>query len=550
MKQTHFLQHAGCTRCGKQNPSGVFPDGCSSCPKIETGIESFALAGKKILLALLLVPAFIFVSGQNSFREKNLIYHDEKIDLIESYLNLCLLVDSTIDKAAYYKEVNIMCREVEKTIEGYKTPHELVEKLNNYLFVTKGFKYDPYANKYLFGTKAEKAEVIKLEINERDFILLPSVLKRREGICSSLSMLFLVIAYQLQLPIYAVIVPRHEFVRYDDGTTSFNIETTDDGKEYSDDYYRINIVGKNKGSIYLKNLDNAQAIGIFSSDIGNVLMEEKRYSQAVKFFSLSIEINPALALAYESRGNAKSDLYDYCGAIEDYNKAIDINPMYAEAYDNRGLAKINLHDYAGAIEDCNKAIDINPSYARAYSNRGNAKYVLHDYAGAIEDCNKAIEISPKDAEVYYNRGNTKRYLHDYNGAIEDYNTAIEIKPEDAEANYIRGVVKAYLHDYAGAIEDYSKAIEINPGYIDAYYNRGNAKYSLQNYNDAIKDWDKAIEINPKYSKAYNNRGLVKFKLGDYAGAIVDYDKALEIDPDYSRASQNKAEAVAKQKEEK
>ena len=83
-------------------------------------------------------------------------------------------------------------------------------------------------------------------------------------------------------------------------------------------------------------------------------------------------------LAYNNRGNAKSDLQDYQGAIADYTKAIEINPQLAPAYYNRGLAKYDLKDYQGAIADYSKAIEINPQYADAYYNRGLAKELVRD----------------------------------------------------------------------------------------------------------------------------------------------------------------------------
>jgi regulator of sirC expression with transglutaminase-like and TPR domain len=200
---------------------------------------------KKLLLSIIILFTVTVTYSQNIDREKILIYNNEgKIDFIESYLNLCLLIDSTIDKKQYYKEINLMCNEVQKEISGYQSPQELIEKINNYLFHKKGFKYNSTANKFFSGTKSERDELINKGISRVEFDLMPRVLKNREGICSSLSMLYLTFAFKLKLPIFGIIVPDHFFVRYNDNSSKINIETTYFGAQYSDSHYIEKYIGK------------------------------------------------------------------------------------------------------------------------------------------------------------------------------------------------------------------------------------------------------------------------------------------------------------------
>jgi tetratricopeptide (TPR) repeat protein len=479
----------------------------------------------KTVLSTMILMAVTSSCGQNTMRDKNLIYRGGKIDFIESYLNLCLLVDSTIDKAAYYKEIDELCKEVEKEIEGYKSPQALIEGINNYLFYKKKFKYNSDANKYFFGTESEKEEVIKKGVNKKEFISMQGVLKNKEGICSSLSMLYLTITYELGLPIFGVVVPGHEFVRYNDGKIKINIETTDKGKEYSDNYYRENYIRKNKGDIFLKDLNCEQTIGVYLNGIGNAL---SKYNESVECYDLAIEINPEYAEAYYNRGLAKAIQQHYNEAIADYTTAIEINPKYADAYYNRGLTKFHLQCYKEAIADYTTAIENNPKLADSYSARGLAKANQQHYNEAIDDYNKAIEINPKYADAYYNRGLAKFHLQCYKEAIVDFTTAIEINPELAVAYFDRGLVKANQQHYKEAIVDFTTAIEINPEYADAYYYRGLAKANQQHYNEAIADYTTAIEINPEFALAYCNRGVAKIALGQKDSGCLDLSKTLEL----------------------
>ena len=186
-----------------------------------------------------------------------------------------------------------------------------------------------------------------------------------------------------------------------------------------------------------------------------------QYGQAIKDYNKAIEIDPAFAQAYSSRGVIYYSMDQYDQAISDYNKAIEINPNHAVFYSNRGLAYEKKGQYDQAISDYNKAIEINPKYPVSYSNRGLAYWMKGQYDRAISDYDKAIEMNPKDADVYYNRG----LANDRKGRFDE------------------------------AISDYSEAIEINPAYADAYNNRG--FIYLVKSGDMVKgcaDWKKACEL--------------------------------------------------------
>ncbi|MFN6050865.1 MAG: tetratricopeptide repeat protein, partial [Planctomycetia bacterium] len=73
----------------------------------------------------------------------------------------------------------------------------------------------------------------------------------------------------------------------------------------------------------------------------------------------------------------------------DYSKAIDLEPADALVYSSRGLVLINLGKFEDAIADYSKVIQLNPNDAWAYHNRGIALEKLgrreeadHDYAKA------------------------------------------------------------------------------------------------------------------------------------------------------------------------
>lgn len=413
-----------------------------------------------ILSIIILFAAVTNVFSQKIISKETLVYNNEEIDFIESYLNLCSLVDSTIDKNAYHKEINILCSEVEKEINGCKSPQELIEKLNNFLFIKKQFTYNAIAEKYLMGSQFEKKEIENDGYNIEEYLLMTAVLKNKEGMCVSLSILYLTIAYKLQLPFFGVIVPHHFFIRYSDDKSKINIETTNFGKQYNDSYYQDNFIKKNQNAIYLTNLNFEQSLGRYLISIGNVFSEENKIDEAIECYNLSLEINPNFDDAYYNRGVTYGEIELFNKAIADYTNAIEINPDFAEAYYNRGVVYGKEGFTDKAIEDYTKAIKISPDYNELYYNRGNM-YVKQGFLlKAIQDFSIAIEINPIDAAAYYNRG--LAYLEkDYSElAFEDFTKTIEINPNHANAFYIRGVILYNSEKKVGACRDWVQALKL------------------------------------------------------------------------------------------
>ena len=272
----------------------------------------------------------------------------------------------------------------------------------------------------------------------------------------------------------------------------------------------------------ITNIDYSPSAERFFNE-GKILINDKKYLEAIDKFTTVISLNPKYAFAYFNRGLSKQYLEDNWGAISDFSKGIIIDSNNAKAFTYRGNRHEDLEKYEEAIHDYDKAILIDSNYVEAYDSRGVVKADLKDYTGAISDYNKAIFIDSNYVFAYINRGIAKHELKNYKGAIDDYSRAILIDSNDAETFRNRGLVKKDLEDYTGAISDYSKAILIDSNYAEAYISRGIVKDGLKDYKGAIFDFSKAILIR-RHDKAYlyYRRALAKEKIGDRKGACEDF----------------------------
>jgi regulator of sirC expression with transglutaminase-like and TPR domain len=128
----------------------------------------------------------------------------------------CWLVARTrypeFDEAAYRARINQMAQELRERLTGRETPRATIEVCNHYLFRTLGFRgnrqdyYDP-DNSYL-----------------------NRVLDRRLGIPISLSVLYLLLARRLRLPLIGINMPAHFLLKWQSDTTSFYFDPFHEGE--------------------------------------------------------------------------------------------------------------------------------------------------------------------------------------------------------------------------------------------------------------------------------------------------------------------------------
>jgi tetratricopeptide (TPR) repeat protein len=210
-------------------------------------------------------------------------------------------------------------------------------------------------------------------------------------------------------------------------------------------------------------------------------------------FSDVIRKDPGSGLAYNNRGNMRSEQGNFTGAMEDYDKAIELK--YKDAYNNRGILRNKLKDYTNAIRDFNEALNSNFEREKVYYNRGIARMNLGDYKGAEEDFGRAIAINPQYSNAYINRGFIRyEKLSDYKGSIADLNQAVALDPADPDVYYNRGNAKLRWGRWGEAVSDYDHVLQMSPGYVGAYFNKGVALLNMKNTSGACLNWNRASEL--------------------------------------------------------
>jgi len=319
--------------------------------------------------------------------EKVLSVPEEHIDVARAALEIERTSAPKASVVYWVQHLQEIARRIKPAVDKQASPQEKLALLSTYLHQSEGFegilsKTDPTIGR------------------------LHKLLKSQKGDCLSLCLLYLSVADRLGLPLHLVAAPGHTYIRYDDGKTQFDIETTASGKQFPVGSYHI-VDGKRRvwahsriSDFYFRKLTKREVFGLILANQANILTVSATISEALRCYDKAIELNPQYAGAYNNRGYSYASKGDYDAAICDYTTTIKLNPKLAVAYRTRGSMYLNKGNYRAAIRDYAKAIELAPKDARGHRNRGIAFLNTGDYDAASRDFAKAIELRPADPRLH------------------------------------------------------------------------------------------------------------------------------------------------------
>ncbi len=231
---------------------------------------------------------------------------------------------------------------------------------------------------------------------------------------------------------------------------------------------------------------------------GERLFEAEDYAKAHAAFSTAINQGADETYAHFLRGLSAVKLGKHLQAIKDFSVLMNLDPANPALYAKRGEAFEGLGSYQQAMRDYHQALQLNPNG------------------------------SPSPAEILLHQSRVYRQLKDYPQALDTATKAIELAPERSEGYFHRALVYDLMERYPPALEDYGKALQLAPNFQPAYLNRGVTNLKLQKYDQALADLNKAIELAPQNHQAYFHRGMLHTHQGNYNQALSDLETGAAL----------------------
>ena len=289
------------------------------------------------------------------------------------------LTGRAFDPVSVDREIRRLETGARAAVGERKDPRAIVAALNRYLFEEQGFAYDCAAG-----------------VPEN--FLLDHVLSRKRGNCLGLSSLYLILAERLDLPLRGVYLPSHCFVRYDDGTVRFNIETREKGEDYPDGRYWREF-GLSEGRPYLASLTKKEMAGVYLKSVGAAFSRNGMDERALRLSLDASAYYPGYPDAWFNAGVSCLKTGRLEEAVSMFRRALRLDPRMAAAQDNLGVALARQGRFREALEEARKAVELSP---RSTISRGNLAATLcacGEVDEGMREYRRVLEIDPGNARA-------------------------------------------------------------------------------------------------------------------------------------------------------
>ena len=160
-----------------------------------------------------------------------------------------------------------------------------------------------------------------------------------------------------------------------------------------------------------------------------LLRKDKKYAEAIDYYTKAIQLNAIDHESYNNRANIYMDMNKFDSAMPDYRRALALKPNYYVAFDNIGALYARNNMYDSALYYFTRVLEQKPDYKVTYSNRALTYMGLKRYDEAIKDWQTALIYEPGAPDIINTIGLCYRMLGKNQDALKYINQAIQISPE-------------------------------------------------------------------------------------------------------------------------
>ena len=283
------------------------------------------------------------------------------------------------------------------------------------------------------------------------------------------------------------------------------------------------------------NLSKPNDFNILHS-LGVVLGIQNKHIDSVKYFELSLKINPTSGTANFNIANALNSIGNYEKALYFFQKANKINPNNISILLNHGKCLRKLKIYDQAVANFKKVLNFDQNNYDAWFNIGIVFREYGKYNESLSAFENAIKINPKNPIIYNHKGVTLCELGLFNEALICFLNALKFKHNnlmEVYTNIISTNIDQYHKDQNSDLsltKIYAKKIlEIDTKNILALKYLGLSYLYSYEIDNALKFMHEVFKLEPDSVDSNYNLGLAyKFnkdlkKSEKYIQKAVDFD---------------------------
>lgn len=244
--------------------------------------------------------------------------------------------------------------------------------------------------------------------------------------------------------------------------------------------------------------------GILFERLKTKTERERRKNQqlAEQDYAAAIQGAPNVPETYNNLGALLLDMGRYSDAVYYLRRAVNIRPNYFMAWMNLGIAYYQQGKTTEALTSFARAYNIRQDYPNFYLNRGLAYFAMGDYDSAISDYTELLRLQGPSARALLERGRAFAKMKYYANAMEDFETAARLQPAYALAYYYMGDLLFRKGETDMALGMLAKTKELASKYVPAYDLMGDMM-ALEDPQGAVANYLVARKLDPANAAKYN-----------------------------------------------
>lgn len=330
---------------------------------------------------------------------------DNDFDLAQAVLVATRYLKPDTDIERYRSYVDDMSAELAYHLKG-KNPQDIPDTICDFLWYKNYICEEPYWKKYRLNDYYEM-----WNLDYSDFV---NLLVTGKGNCMSFSILYLVMAERIGVPLYGSVVPTHIFVRYDDGAYRRNIEPTNNGYQVTDKEYIDELESEfdeltpidtsfkeDFARYYLTNLTKKQVLGCFLMNLGKTQVHAGNVDTGLYLLKLANICNPKDPSILHNLGNVLARTGQADVAIDAFRRQVYATPFKATAYYNIGFTAKNMGNAREAAELFDMALKAKPYTFAEYWSITMAYFELGEYNEALRRFNRILLYDGSHCRSWY-----------------------------------------------------------------------------------------------------------------------------------------------------
>ena len=246
---------------------------------------------------------------------------------------------------------------------------------------------------------------------------------------------------------------------------------------------------------------------IVESDLGNALMIEGRFDEALIHLQKALAIWPENTMAHYNIGLLRQFRGELNEAADAFRTTIQIRPGFIPAHRSLGLLLMATGRYSEAEDQFRIVLRSQPEDVNIRREFGAALAVQQKNDEAEIELQKVLQQLPNDAQSRQNLGNVFAAKGDVAGAVAEYSKVIELAPTNSVARESFAKILLNNRQIEKANSVLREGLKIQPT-IQTYTLLASINVRGSNAPEAVRLYQAALKLKPDAAGIMNNLGWI------------------------------------------